>query len=402
MFDCLFFTENPQVPLMTLVCSSPATKIEYNFRDGRILAGGLLNGKVCIWDNRTGGNPTKIIQIENAHRSQVTAVVWLHSKSNCEFYSGSSDGQIYFWDTRKFKTPIDSLTCDPVRTEEQVLHRSFGVSALEFEPTIPTKYLVGTDEGWVFFGNRKASTVAEKLPLRISANHGPIRSLERNPIFVKNFLTIGEYRVKIFSDECRDNPIIWTRNQDYELTCGCWSKTRCSLLFAGRLDGMVDCWDLLIDLRFPLVSLKVSTVAICHVRSHESGMWLACGDRNGDVFMVELSEPLTFSDRNDRALLSAMLEREVKREKILEARMRELKLKEKLDEEEKERKLQALAAPAKDDSQDKKSVTGDVEEQEAPDPVQQQSAEDENLAFFFELIKREQVKRDLKTASRTN
>lgn len=379
----LFFLrlENPQVPHQTLECSSPATKIEYNFRDGRVLAGGLLNGKVCIWDTRTGGKPTKIIEIESAHRTPVTALLWLHSKSNCEFYSGSSDGQIFFWDTRKFKNPIDSLCCDPVRTEDQELQRSFGVSALEFEPTIPTKYLIGTQEGWVFFGNRKASTVAEKLPLRIQANNGPICSLERNPMFVKNFMTVGEFGVKIFNDECRDNPIMWTRNQDYPLTCGCWSRTRYSLLFTGRLDGMVDCWDLLVDLRFPTVSLKVSTVAIAHIRAHESGMWLACGDLNGDVFMVELSTPLTVSDRTERGHLSAMFEREVKKEKILEARIRELKLKEKLEEEEKEKKGQKLKNPEPESKSSAKDGN---------------TVEDETCSLFMELIKQEEAKRDRK------
>lgn len=368
--------------------------MEYNFRDGRVLAGGLLNGKVCTWDTRTGGQPTKIIEIEKAHRSQITALLWLHSKSNCEFYSGSSDGQIYFWDTRKFKTPIDSLCCDPVRTEEQELRRSFGVSALEFEYTIPTKYLVGTEEGWVLFGNRKGITVADKLPLRISANNGPIRSLERNPTFVKNFMTVGEFRVKIFNDECRENPIMWTRNQEYELTCGCWSRTRCSLFFTGRLDGMLDCWDMLTDLRSPIVTLKVSTVAICHIRAHESGLWLACSDLNGDVFMVELSQPLTLSDRNDRSLLSAMFERELKKEKILEARLREIKLKEKLDEEEKEKKLQPMASPTKSTEEDKEQSDVEGRNDVQSDKDLQQQQEDETFKSFMELIKREQIKRD--------
>lgn len=392
-------TDNPQVPLQTLQCSSAATKIEYNFRDGRVLAGGFIDGKVCIWDSRTGGKPSKITEIEYSHRTRITALVWLHSKSNCEFYSGSSDGQIYFWDTRKFKAPIDALCCDPVRTEEQELNRSFGVSALEFEYTIPTKYLIGTEEGWVFFGNRKASTVADKLPLRINCNNGPVRSLERNPTFVKNFMTVGEYRVKIFNDECRDNPIMWTRNQDYELTCGCWSRTRYSLLFTGRIDGLVDCWDVLIDLRSPIVTLKVSTVAICHVRAHENGLWLACGDLNGDVFMVELSLPLTFSDRNDRMLLSAMFEREVKKEKILEARLREIKLKEKLDEEEREKKLQASASPGDKNQSEVTSNSGGVASD--GDLKAPKVEENETVAFFNEIVKREQVKRDRKNANQT-
>lgn len=45
--------------------------------------------------------------------------------------------------------------------------------------------------------------------------------------------------------------------------------------------------------------------------------------------MIELSKNLTTSQKNDRYLLSSLFERETQREKILEGRLRELKLKEK-------------------------------------------------------------------------
>lgn len=56
---------------------------------------------------------------------------------------------------------------------------------------------------------------------------------------------------------------------------------------------------------------------------------MACGDTGGNVFMIELSPNLSFSSRSARTNLSAMFERESNREKILEGKVREIKLKQK-------------------------------------------------------------------------
>lgn len=75
---------------------------------------------------------------------------------------------------------------------------------------------------------------------------------------------------------------------------------------------------------------------------------IACGSSNGNVYLVEVSENMTYSAKNDKAILTAvsilyllvgnklqpahdylfkMLDRESKREKILEGKLREIKIK---------------------------------------------------------------------------
>lgn len=36
---------------------------------------------------------------------------------------------------------------DPIKGQEQSLSRSFGAICLEYEPTIPTRFMVGTEMG---------------------------------------------------------------------------------------------------------------------------------------------------------------------------------------------------------------------------------------------------------------
>lgn len=57
---------------------------------------------------------------------------------------------------------------DPIKTDEQVLSRSYGVSVLEYETTMPTKFMCGTDMGMVFVCNRKGKSPLEKINTRVS------------------------------------------------------------------------------------------------------------------------------------------------------------------------------------------------------------------------------------------
>ena len=64
--------------------------------------------------------------------------------------------------------------------------------------------------GTVISGNRKGKTPAEKLAVRFKAQYGPVISVERNPTFVKNFLSVGDWTARIWSEDCRESCIMWT------------------------------------------------------------------------------------------------------------------------------------------------------------------------------------------------
>ena len=56
--------------------------------------------------------------------------------------------QVKWWDIRKPNEPTELLILDPIKNESnQTLQNAHGASCLEFEPSIPTKFMVGTDRG---------------------------------------------------------------------------------------------------------------------------------------------------------------------------------------------------------------------------------------------------------------
>lgn len=181
---------------------------------------------------------------------------------------------------------------------------------------------------------------------QLPCHTGPIYSLTRNPAFVKNFLTVGDWIARIWSEDCRESSIIWTKHHSVMLTDGVWNPTRYSIFYISRVDGVLDAWDLLQQQSDPILSIKVCDESLRCLRAHEGGYLVGAGSIKGATFLLEMSDNMT-SIKNDKPLLTAvwhncifiilfkyicslmfqMLERENRREKILEAKSREMKLK---------------------------------------------------------------------------
>lgn len=178
--------ENPNAPLLALDPPSSCLCLEYNQKDPTSLVGGLFSGQVAAWDTRHGSSPVAASDREVGHRDAVASVLWINSKSGSEFFSGSSDDQVIWWDTRKLQEPIERLLMDPIRTDDQVLDRSFGVSVLEYETTIPTRFMCGTEQGMLFSCNRKGKSPNEKINIRVRKSViGLIRTIEYDLFLIR-------------------------------------------------------------------------------------------------------------------------------------------------------------------------------------------------------------------------
>nr|XP_049708361.1 dynein intermediate chain 3, ciliary-like isoform X1 [Helicoverpa armigera] len=326
--------ENPIKPEMEIKPPCPLLDLQYNPKEGAVLAGALMNGQVAAWDTRTPLAPALLCPPHVAHRDAVRSVLFINAKSGMEFFSGGTDGAVKWWDIRNFNEPTDEIILDLVKlNESQSLSNAKGVSALEFECTIPTRYMLGTEDGLVITGNRKGKTLPEKLPGKFEAHVGVVRRVERNPSYPKNFLTVGDYTARVWSEDCRESAIMWTQQDRCCITDGAWSPTRPSLLMLCKWSGVLCMWDLLRRQHEPVLNMQVCDEALVYVRPHDAGALVASGSSAGSVFLLELSRNLVEAEPHDRLHLTALLDRESRRERILEARLREIRLKQRQAEE---------------------------------------------------------------------
>ncbi|KAH8420297.1 hypothetical protein KR009_008823, partial [Drosophila setifemur] len=295
-------------------------------KDENNLAGGTESGKVCLWATFQGGLPLRTCPLEASHRETTSALCWVHSKSNTEFYSGSLDGSIKYWDTRDLKMPTQELLLEPEPRMRQSRKNCHGVTVLEFEYTIPVRLIICSDMGHVFVGNRKGTTPLETLAGHYRLFAGPIRSINRNPFFVKNFLVTGDWRARVWSEEVKDAPSTWYFRKRTQIACGAWSTGRCSLFVTGDIKGVVDFWDLLLHQRKPILSITFKA-PIKDVVFRPNGDQVAIALENGDTKILALDEAMYRATTKEKALIAAMIEREISRSKLLVDRVEEMKLK---------------------------------------------------------------------------
>lgn len=151
-------------PVTTIVPPCAILDLQYNPKDQSVLASALSNGQVAAFDVRTPVAPVALSPAHEAHRDAVRNVLFNNAKSGQEFFSGGTDGSLKWWDLRNMAVPLDELCLDIVNANEpQFLSHAKGVSVLEFEPTMPTRFMVGTEDGLVLSGNRKAKILADKI-----------------------------------------------------------------------------------------------------------------------------------------------------------------------------------------------------------------------------------------------
>ncbi|XP_062507581.1 dynein axonemal intermediate chain 2-like, partial [Corticium candelabrum] len=256
--------EKPNKPEITLKPISPLVCLEYNPKDSHVLVGGCYNGLIGFWDTRKGSQPVEMSSIDHSHRDPVYKVRFLASKSGTECFSTSTDGQVLWWDIRKISEPTDSLSLE-------LNGQKLGGVSLDFESTMPTKFMVGTEQRTVLLCNRKSKNPNERISAAFSDHLGCVYALQRNSFFPKYFLTVSDWQARIWAEDFKETPIMWTKYHQSCLTDGCWSSSRPAVFFTTQWDGTLDIWDFAFKQKEPALVVKVCEEPLTAVRVLDSG-----------------------------------------------------------------------------------------------------------------------------------
>ncbi|XP_049869322.1 dynein intermediate chain 3, ciliary-like [Pectinophora gossypiella] len=327
--------ENPNTPFYELRPPSACWQIACSPASPSIIVGGLEDGRVCIFDMRVQDEPTIISPFHLAHRDPVSSLIYISSRHNNEFFTGSTDGSCLWWDIRDFSVPLDSMIIATEVPPGEVLSLAHAqpVSALQYDRSFPTRFLCGTDTGLIINVNRKGKTISETMTTIFRAHNGPVKAVHRSPLTSKMFISCGDWTVHVWSDEVAVSPIITGLAHKYPITDVCWAPIRISSYMSISTDGKLRVWDLLRRYKKPIVSFLVSVNPLMKMKPHEDGRFLAVGDKKGATFLLGLSESLVLPGSQDKPVMLQSYERENRRERILENRVKEIRLKMKAEEE---------------------------------------------------------------------
>ena len=161
-------------------------------------------------------------------------------------------------------------------------------------------------------------------------HHGPALAVQRHPQLPDYYLTAGDWCFKIWKLNC-SIPIVCSPFIDSNVTAGCWSPTRPSVVFIGTSDGNVQVWDLLDRSHEPILTQVISQDAVTCMQfkptqegkkhqANERTEALAVGTRIGFLHIFRLPKVMVKSKSNEKVDMEKYLEREVQRVKYYEGR----------------------------------------------------------------------------------
>lgn len=388
--------DNINQPWCILKTNSFLSCVEYCPRDANSVAGGCNSGQVVLWDARKGGMPEKMTAFSNSHRAPVSDIKWLNSKCGCEFLSVSTDGKVISWDARNLTKPTQTLHLDSKRLEQAkdipMLNKSYGITSLHYDFSLPYRYMLGTEQGTVLSCNRRPKTPADLIPGIYNTSLGPVFSVDRNPYFTKHFAAVGAWAVMIWCEDTRDVPLLTLSSGNGYITDGIWSPMRPSVLFITKTTGDFEIWDLLSKHNEPTLSIKLENEGLNCVRCNERGDRVAVGTLSGAVHLLQTGQSFLGISKYEKNVLASMLDREGKHGKLLQGKTREQRLKQVA----REQLIEDIARRKLYDMEESSSTLTTFEDQwqRLADYERQAFSQEEMNKFYEETARRLKIERE--------
>lgn len=321
--SCIWNLNFSQIPLQKFQTKSPLMQLIFSDKNDYLLAAGNSDGIVCLYDTRVGEETQMSSELETSHSQFVSSLWWISSKSNTELFSCSHDGTVMWWDIRNMTRPYEQFFLERSANNQQESSKRLGCSVLEYSLTMPSKFMIGTENGLIFNGNKRGVTFTERFPYTMKCFDGPVNSLMRNPTADKYFIAVGDHHWKIWTDECQEESILSSQEYNDYLTCGTWNMKRTPMFFIGRQSGKIEVWDILQDQSAPITTIHRSNATPNHICAHQDGSIFACCSNDGLVDIFRVTATASADRRRERASVAEIFDRETERLKYFLAKVRE-------------------------------------------------------------------------------
>lgn len=361
---------NPQY-----VLEAPVDVHSFAFNPERsdIIAGGLADGRIVIWDTRDIGEeimayqirrskggegagavgppvcrPKQLSEAAMSHVLPVTDVKWLGPVSvsrggevakaeSCDFFATTSaDGRVLFWPTELTKNPKTKLMewapsheCKMTRGEVAGILQAISLDFIDLDAGKSTFWATGM-AGEVAQCDFKMREDDETVPMDASRmvshfHEGPVRSLERSPFFPDVALSVGNWTFKLFAEGSR-MPIFSAPTSDVYLSVGAFSPTRPGVVYIAKSSGEIDVWDFTSKSDKPVQTVRVCSGDIGCIRfwprpEEKKEQLLAVGDAAGVLHVMELPRSLRRATNGEKAQMDGFLRRETDRVKDVDGRL---------------------------------------------------------------------------------
>lgn len=299
--------ENNVTPLYIMKPELPMSVVEFSPFNENLLLSGYISGQIALWDIRANGYAQQLSPVFNSHRNTVTGIKWLKSNQETAFFSGGSDGQLMSWDCRNLSAPTQFIHLDSEKDHFPNLEQDYSVTCVEYDLSLPYKFMIGTEQGYVLSLNRKYKQNEDRFHSLYHCGSGPVFNVERNAFFPQLFLSCDAWSLKIWSEDMTDNPILNIVPKDGYYADAAWSPTRGTTVFVTNNNGFLEVFDIPGKIKEPLLNIKLVNESLLSVTVAKSGNHVACGTLSGSIHLLNIPEYLQSISETEKDYLKGCI-----------------------------------------------------------------------------------------------
>ncbi|NXX89608.1 WDR78 protein, partial [Centropus bengalensis] len=303
---CCWSLKNPMWPERIFRCKHGVTALDFSMASPNLLAVGMYNGSVSIYDVRSS-NDTPLLESSassNKHTGPAWQLRWVEQDRSAteggkkeRLICISADSRVTEWLIQKRLDCIDlmkikrtacekkKLPGEKGRKREAPISRQAAGTCFDFHPKDTNFYLAGTEEGHI---HKYSCSCNEKFIQTYRGHNGPVHKVAWNPFSTDMFLSCSADWSVILWHQDSQTPILTFSSTTAFVHDIMWSP-KSAFIFASANESRVDIWDLRVSIFNPVVSCFASPgVEFTSVLFANNTDCLLVGDRKGEVSVFAL------------------------------------------------------------------------------------------------------------------
>ncbi|NXD71388.1 WDR78 protein, partial [Eolophus roseicapillus] len=298
---CCWSLKNPMWPERIFQCEYGVTALDFSMASPNLLAVGMYNGSVTIYDVQSCNDTVLLDSSEspNKHTGPVWQLRWVEQDrgeagggKRERLFCISADGRITEWyiqkrldctDLMKIKRKESEKKRLPGKKErksEALISRQAAGMCFDFHPKDTNFYLAGTEEGCIY----QCSCSRNGQILKTYRGHkGPVYKVTWNPLSTDMFLSCSADWSIILWHRDSQTPVLTFSSASAFVHDIMWSS-KSAFMFAAVNESRVEIWDLRVSILEPVLSRFASpTVKFTSVLFAKNTDCLLVGDSQGEV-----------------------------------------------------------------------------------------------------------------------
>jgi WD40 repeat protein len=240
---------NPSYPEKIIKTPSGVTAIDFSAAHPNMLAVGMYDGTVSIYDTRNGpdlGIPVlDSSQLATKHMDPVWEVKWVDKgpERGESLVSIATDGRVLEWSMKKGLTMTPLMVLKRVGNSDGVISRQASGLCLDFPIDDSAVYFAGTEDGHI---HRCSCSYNEQYLDTFSGHSGPVYKIKCSPFHSDAFLSCSaDWTVKLWS--AKESRMVFdfhSKGLSDVVNDIAWSPSSATVFASVTGDGRVDVWDL--------------------------------------------------------------------------------------------------------------------------------------------------------------